>query len=192
MEVQHTVPHLVSCCRRTFATIGHSDLGLCRVPWSPAGREKHLAQGWESPPGRSQRRVQSPPLAQGVGGLSQPALPQISGGGVWEVPPCIWALGQPGGPWPGWHCPSPGWCPQLPWALGTQPWRALTAAAACGSPVSLATAGRRCLGKEAGSARKGKQVSGEGGQRCPGEQPLLPPSPGLCEAGCFTNASLTR
>lgn len=81
---------------------------------------------------------------------------------VGKVLPLIRALGagcgaaRPGWGW-GCGCLSPGWYPQLP----RPPMCALQGAAADRSSVSLVTAGRRYSGKEAGRARKGRQVWGE-------------------------------
>lgn len=106
------------------------------------------------PAWQPQRRAQSAAVVR------QPRLPEVRGVcgrccpsfGLWEG-----AVGQPGVPWPGWGCLSPGRCPQLP----RPPMCELRGAAADRSSVSLVTAGSRYSGKEAGSARKGRQVWGE-------------------------------
>lgn len=109
-------------------------------------------------------------LLRGYVGLSELALPWISRSVYGKCCPafglCEWAVGQPRGPWPGhgwgWHCLSLGWCLQLPCTLEPQHWCTVKEADAYRSPVSLVTAGRRYFGKEAGSARKSRQVSGDG------------------------------
>lgn len=116
-------------------------------------------EGPEPSPVQGAAVLRQPPLP-GVGGVCGRCCPAL---GLWER-----AVGQPGVPWPGcgwgWHCLSAGWCPQLPRA----PMCALQGAAADRSSVSLVTAGRRYFGKEAGSARKGRQVWGEKAPRSPG------------------------
>lgn len=135
-----------------------------------------LAHGlvWE---GRSTLLVPGGPrqAAPAEGTEREPPLPEVRAVcgrccpsfGLWER-----AVGQqPGVPWPGWGCLSPRRCPQLP----RPPVCALRGAAADRSSVSLVTAGSRYSGKEAGSARKGRQVWGETALAGPGLPQPLPP-----------------